>query len=129
MIKLIRDNLGNSIKYFFKKKTVDQLWFSFQKNMCARWSQRKLKISHIFYWSHIPISVISVVLHYEQLYRAPTSVNDEILLEYYFGTLNFDSFSQKQPFRGVLSKRCSENIQQIYKRTVMSKCDFNKVAQ
>ena len=27
-----------------------------------------------------------------------------------------------------LSKRCSENIQQIYRRTSMSKCDFNKVA-
>ena len=28
----------------------------------------------------------------------------------------------------VLIKRCSENIQQIYKRTPMPKCDFNKVA-
>ena len=35
---------------------------------------------------------------------------------------------QKQPFRGVLWKRCSENMQQIYKRTPMPKCDFNKVA-
>ena len=33
---------------------------------------------------------------------------------------------QKQPPRGVLKKRCSENMQQIY-RTPMSKCDFNKV--
>ena len=30
----------------------------------------------------------------------------------------------KQPPRGVLSKRCSENMQQIYSRTPMSKCDF-----
>ena len=36
---------------------------------------------------------------------------------------------QKQPFRGVLSKRCSENMQQIYRRTPMLKCDFNKVAE
>ena len=34
---------------------------------------------------------------------------------------------QKQPFRGVLRKKCFENMQQIYKRTSMSKCDFNKV--
>ena len=27
----------------------------------------------------------------------------------------------------ALLKRCSENIQQIYRRTLMSKCDFNKV--
>ena len=26
-------------------------------------------------------------------------------------------------------KRCSENIQQIYRRTPMAKCDFNKVAK
>ena len=36
---------------------------------------------------------------------------------------------QKQPPRGVLRKRCSENIQQIYKRTSMPKCDFNKIRQ
>ena len=35
---------------------------------------------------------------------------------------------QKQPSRGVLRKRCSGNLQQIYWRTPMSKCDFNKVA-
>ena len=29
---------------------------------------------------------------------------------------------QKQPSRGVQSKRCSENIQQIYRRTPMAKC-------
>ena len=37
--------------------------------------------------------------------------------------------TQKQPSRGVLRKRCSENIQQIYKRTPMPKCDFNKDAE
>ena len=35
---------------------------------------------------------------------------------------------QKQPLRGVFKKRCSENMQQIYRRTFMPKCDFNKVA-
>ena len=30
--------------------------------------------------------------------------------------------------RCVLKKRCSENMQQIYRRTPMPKCDFNKVA-
>ena len=36
---------------------------------------------------------------------------------------------QKQPSRGVIKKRCSENIQQIYMITPMPKCDFNKVAK
>ena len=35
---------------------------------------------------------------------------------------------QKQPLRGVPRKRCSENMQQIYRRTPMPKSDFNKVA-
>ena len=35
---------------------------------------------------------------------------------------------QKQPSIGVLRKRCSENMQQIYRRTPVLKCDFNKVA-
>ena len=38
------------------------------------------------------------------------------------------SVVQKQPSRGVLTKRCFENMQQIYSRTPMSQCDFNKVA-
>ena len=36
---------------------------------------------------------------------------------------------QKLPVRCVLRKRCSENMQQIYKRTPMPKCDFNKDAK
>ena len=34
---------------------------------------------------------------------------------------------QKQPPRDVPRKRCSENMQQIYWRTPMLKCDFNKI--
>ena len=40
--------------------------------------------------------------------------------------------SQKQPSRGVLRKRCSENMQQIYWRTPMPKfdllCNFIEIA-
>ena len=35
---------------------------------------------------------------------------------------------QKQPSRVVFRKRCSANMQQIYRRIPMPKCDFNKVA-
>ena len=34
---------------------------------------------------------------------------------------------QKRPFRAVLRKSCPENIQQIYRRIPMPKCDFNKL--
>ena len=36
---------------------------------------------------------------------------------------------QEQPSRDVLKKRCSENMQQNYRRTPMPKGDFNKVAK
>ena len=41
------------------------------------------------------------------------------------------SYFQKQPSSetGVLKKRCSDNTQQIYRRTPMPKCDFKKVAK
>ena len=38
-------------------------------------------------------------------------------------------FRSSPPSRGVLKKRCLENMQQIYRRTPMPKCDFNKVAK
>ena len=41
---------------------------------------------------------------------------------------NYLNSRQKQSSRGVLRKRCSENMQQIYRRTPMPKSDFNKVA-
>ena len=40
----------------------------------------------------------------------------------------FSYEEEKQPSRGVLRKRRSENMQKIYRRTPMPKCDFNKVA-
>ena len=43
-------------------------------------------------------------------------------------TIHF-SQKQKQPSRGVLKKTCSENMQQIYRRTPMLKCDFNQFAK
>ena len=36
---------------------------------------------------------------------------------------------KKQPSRGILRKRCSDNMQQTYRRTSMPKCDFHKVAR
>ena len=42
--------------------------------------------------------------------------------------IHFNYF-QKQLPRGVLKKRYSENMLQIYRRAPMPKCDFNKVAK
>ena len=40
--------------------------------------------------------------------------------------LNAPLDMQKQPFMGVLRKRCSENIQQIYWKTPIPKCGISK---
>ena len=37
--------------------------------------------------------------------------------------------THKQRSNGALRKRCSENMQQMYTKTPMSKCDFNKLAK
>ena len=37
--------------------------------------------------------------------------------------------NHKQPSSGVLRKRCSENMQYIYRRTPVLKCGFNKVSK
>ena len=42
--------------------------------------------------------------------------------------MSYFGISQKQLSRGFLKKSCSENLQQIYRRTLMPKCNFNKVA-
>ena len=42
---------------------------------------------------------------------------------------NFKNSQQKQPPREVSRKRCSKNMQQIYKKTPMLKCEINKVAK
>ena len=47
---------------------------------------------------------------------------------YISGFLQYSRIEQKQPSRGVLRKSCSEDMQQIYRRTPMPKCGFNTVA-
>ena len=42
--------------------------------------------------------------------------------------ITFFLIYQKQSSKGVLRKRCSENMQQIYRRTPLPNCDFSKVA-
>ena len=43
--------------------------------------------------------------------------------------VNYICKKQKQPPRCVPRKRCSENMQQTYRRTPMPKCDSSKVAK
>ena len=57
------------------------------------------------------------------------SYNSSLFSTKKMGIWNILSQRQKQPFRGVVRKRCSENLQRIYRRTPMPKKDFNKVVK
>ena len=59
--------------------------------------------------------------------------NQGVVKQQIWSSLSFDNQKhclkmQKQPSISVFRKRCSENMQQIYRRLPMPKCDFNKVA-
>ena len=56
------------------------------------------------------------------------SRNSGKIVKVYLWSHAFYNMKEKQSARGALIKRCSENVQQIYRRTPMSKCDFNKFA-
>ena len=47
---------------------------------------------------------------------------------FYIYEICWCNLPQKQLLRSVFIKRCSENMQQIYRWIPMPKCDFNKVA-
>ena len=90
----------------------------YRENMerCTFHSEEKQLHLHVFHESNNVIFIRSIRLFkFSKHFR-------------YSGICTLRNF-EKQPSRGVLRKRCSENIQQIYRRTPMPKCDYNKVAK
>ena len=63
-----------------------------------------------------------------KLFETEIKNNFEIKTESYHPFMTHQGYGRKQPLRGVPRKRCSENMQQICRRTPMPKCYFNKVA-
>ena len=61
-------------------------------------------------------------------WREISNYNEKKSLQWLSGILTFWDL-QKQASRRGPRKRCSENLHQIYRRTLMPKCDFNKVAK
>ena len=62
-----------------------------------------------------------------KIYRSWNGIEMVHVLKVLKNVWKVGQYIQKQPSVGVLMKRCSENMQQIYRRIAMSKCDFNKV--
>ena len=71
--------------------------------------------------------IYCALIYFPILQRKIISCHNSISVN--FKKLKHEKHFQKQPPRDVLKKRCPENIQQIYRRTPMPKCDFNKVAK
>ena len=51
-----------------------------------------------------------------------------VKLNEFFNVSDFRISDPEPAPKGVFKKKCSENTQQIYRRTPMPKCDLNKVA-
>ena len=100
-------------KSFFKKRTSFKLYL-------------ELFINHK---RHEPIAMeISVKMIMQDHHSE--SLNDICPL-FLFAIQRFFTrvfYYQKQPSEVFSGKRCSENMQQIYRRTSMPKCSFSKVA-
>ena len=69
------------------------------------------------------------ILYFQRKKRPPNWIENllSIAIQNKKYLLVFHKHEQKQRTKGVLRKSCSENMQQIYRRTPMPKCDFNKV--
>ena len=111
------------------------------KSFCTNPSKVKLEFlrnsSTIFRSSHRRCSIQKAVLRNfaiftgKQLWWSFFWLKNYIIIITLKNTLtqefSCDVKFQKQPSRGVLIKRCSENTQQNHRRTPMPKCGFNRV--
>ena len=97
-----------------------------------RWRIVLYTFFEVFGWrlSQICKILARTVLEIE-LQRRPSKIRCEMQLDWlekWNNSLRIHFKLQKQPSRGVLRKKCSQNMQKIYRRTPMPRCDFNKVA-
>ena len=74
--------------------------------------------------------------HYKGLKEMNVKSKETMLFSYICHIYQFCKLSELFNFnaasnhlRGVLRKSCSKKMQQIYRRTLMPKCDFNKAAK
>ena len=115
------------LSYFRLYKADKLLWLTMKLVLIASWAY------FVSWFNIVDLMILKKLFNTLKTWH---SFNRSVLLAYILlvskkkkgHNLGFQMYHQKQPFRGVLSKRCSENMQQIYRRTPMPKCDFNIVA-
>ena len=123
---------------------IDKSSSSKAKGLCEKWknylfsSINKIFESNIPHLGHLTWEVNTGILFskkdvntkifiYSIVGRCGSTVHSFIKNKFHRASFPgiFWITTQKQPFRG--RKRCSENMQQIYRRTPIKKWDFNKV--
>ena len=119
---LIQIILSDSVHIFFYKEQLRSKHSSCYTWLCIKNTRKvkqneynKIKFKSILQWYFLSL-LLKVVL------RKPSP-------RMMFSCSEKSISAQKKPSRVVLKKRCFESIQQIYRRTPMSKCDFNKISK
>ena len=113
---------------FWKSKKLESFWLislvvrsdTFENFNCFTWkSETHVNWNKKTGWALTPIETqfVYVITGNKKLRNSKNMLIQQI-----------HRSNQKQPSIGVLSKRCFENMRQIYRRTPMPKCDFNEVA-
>ena len=92
--------------------TLFQFMFSLQIKF--ELTALNLRFAELFHPSHHRCAFCSLLLRS----RSTISILKSFIYTYCF---------QNQPSKSVFRKRCSENMLQIYRKTPMPNCDFNKV--
>ena len=106
--------LGISVQWLKPSELQLRLRWAFVFILEIIWS-----LGSLFHWEKKTLSqfFLSAICFEEKLYQVSKKPLKYVMCKV-----------QKQHSRDIPSKSCSENMQQIYRRTTMPKCDFNKVA-
>ena len=116
-IKKVEDSSPTFYMIFWDFRTYAK------KNRKRTPKKRKLNIKDIpeksILFSKTKLSIMPTYTVYEKFIPIPT----------FFKQLMRTLDVQKPSPRGILTKRCSENIQQIYRKTPTPKCDFYKFSK
>ena len=97
-----------------------------------KWTQKYFECLILLFWLHLPPTMFLFATLLVNVFgsRVTYFLNDTIGVWFWmYVELGLRILIvQEQPSRVVFKKRCSENMQQIYRRIPIPKCDFNKVA-
>ena len=100
---------------FIKRTKIPRI--TLKKRFSLKWISYLMVISMVF-WMKLPLICSNLQRNETGFFLQKVSC---IKFEF------FIKVCQKQPSRSVLCKRCSENMQQIYRRTPIPKCDINNL--